>query len=98
MQTSAEITINMVVSTYFAASKNGQNMSGPESTIGPSMLRNIIEPAFDSGKWSILTLFVFSHFPAERRIYIYITKEKGKIRNLGPAFGSKKANLGPDFD
>ena len=95
----AENAMNFVVSTYVEKAKMTKKCESswvkcwplPESKIGPSMLRNINRPIFDSGQWPnliFLGLFKKSHSPCRRK---NISK---KLTKKGPIFDSKKGYFG----
>ena len=72
------------------------------SECGPSMLRNIIGPHFDSRNGVFFSLFLLVFLknlilPAERRRFLK-NKTKKKRENLDHILTQKKANLGPHFD
>ena len=106
MQIFAEHTIN----SGFSISQKGPKISKGwvktwskvGSKLGPSMLRNMIEPSFDSKNGKCCLLYFFSclltcHSPCRKKISFEKQKRKEE-ENLDQALTPQKAIFGPNFD
>ena len=79
--------------------KLSQNLvQGCASKLGPSMLRNIIGPGFDSKKGNFCSFLQFFISLSLQKEEIFEKRKWKKRRKLGPIFDSKKAIFGPSFD
>ena len=68
-----------------------------ESKLGPSMLRNIIRPSFDSKKRYCLSFFLLKSHSSCRKKKIF-ERKKNKEENLDQVLTPQKAIIGPSFD
>ena len=104
----AENTIQIVVSACFEKKEKCQKRqkgwvktwSKVESKLGPSMLRNIIGPSFDSKNGNVVLLFFFWRisFSLQKEEELWKKAKRGGKQNLDQVLTPKKAIFEPSFD